>query len=173
MTVASEDAPAALSVLSDALMNASIRPADMEAERPVILSEIAADYSTPADQLTRAFNALEFPDHPYGRPIVGTPEDVAQMTRQTVYDFYKTFYAPSDATLVISGNVTPEQGLAMARKYLGMWPARPVPPDHAIPEIPQTGIIIKNLVEPGPNADLILGFHAPSVREQPDSWMSS
>jgi zinc protease len=171
VTVASADAPAALSILSDALMHASIRPADMEAERPVILSEIAADYSTPDDQLTRFYNALEFPDHPYGRPIVGTPETVANMTRETVYTFYKTFYAPADATLVISGHVTPAQGLAMARTALGGWPARPVPPDLAIPEVPQTHIISTNIIGPGPNAHLVLGFHAPSVRDQPDSWI--
>ena len=49
------------------------------------------------------------------------------MTRQTVADFYKTYYVPGNATLVIAGNVTPEQGLAMARKALGAVAGPPGP----------------------------------------------
>jgi zinc protease len=170
VTVASADSSAALDVLSDALMHSALRPDDMEAERPVILNEMAGDNSTPEDQLTQAYNALEFPNHPYGRPIVGTVNTVSSMTRQTVYDFYHTYYVPGDATLVISGNVTPAQGLAMARKSLAAWPARPFPPDHSIPETPQNGIQTQTLTSPDPNAYLTLGFHAPSVQEQPDAW---
>lgn len=170
VTVASQDADPALSVLADALMHAALRPQDMEAERPVILSELAADEATPAQQVMDAYNALEFPDHPYGRPIVGTDATVSAMTPQTVQDFYHTYYVPGDATLVISGNVTPEQGLAMARKELGMWPARPFPPDQTLPETPQNGILSQTLMGKGANAYLTLGFHAPSVRDQPDAW---
>ena len=170
VTVASADADAALGVLADALTNASLRPEDMEAERPVILNEMAGDEATPDQQVTQAYNALEFPDHPYGRPIVGTQATVSGMTRQTVYDFYHTYYVPSNATLVISGNVTPAQGLAMARKALGAWPARPTPPDRALPETPPPGIQTQTLTGSGPDAYLILGFHAPSVSDQPDAW---
>ncbi len=170
VTVASADADAALGVLADTLTNAALRPEDMEAERPVILNEMAGDAATPDAQLTQAFNALEFPGHPYGRPIVGTQDTVSSMTRQTVYDFYHTYYVPGDATLVISGNVTPDQGLAMARKALGAWPARPFPPDLALPETPQQGVQTQTLTGSGPDAYLILGFHAPSVSDQPDAW---
>ena len=170
VTVASADADAALGVLADALTNAALRPEDMEAERPVILNEMAGDDSTPDDRLTQAYNALEFPGHPYGRPLVGTPGTVSAMTRQTVYDFYHTYYVPGDATLVISGNVTPDQGLAMARRAFAAWPARPAPADRILPEMPQDGIQVRTLTGAGPDADLILGFHAPSVSDQPDAW---
>jgi zinc protease len=171
VTVASGDADAALSVLGDAIMHAAIRPADMDAERPVILSEMFADANTPSEQVADAFNALEFPDHPYGRPIVGTPELVSQMPRQTVYDFYKTYYVPGDATLVISGNIMPDQALAIARKEFGNWPARPFPPDRDLPETPQNDIQTKTMSGTGPDAYLTLGFHAPSVQQQPDAWV--
>ena len=171
VTVASADAGPALGVLSDALMNAALRPEDMEAERPVILSELARDESTPTGLLTAAFNTLTFPDHPYGHPIVGTQAGVAQMTRQTVADFYKTYYVPGNATLVIAGNVTPEQGLAMARQALGAWPARPVPADAAIPETPQTSIRTGTFQGSLRDAYVMLGFHAPSVKDQPDAWV--
>lgn len=171
VTVASADADSALTVLSDALMNSALRPEDMEAERPVILSELARDESTPDGILTTAFNALTFPDHPYGRPIVGTQASVSQMTRQTVADFYKTYYVPGNATLIIAGNVTPEVGLAMARKALGTWPARPFPADTGLSETPQTGIRTGTFFGPFREADVMLGFHAPSVKDQPDAWV--
>lgn len=171
VTVASADADAALAVLADALMNAAIRPEDMEAERPVILSELAREDATPTDVVTRAFNALTFPTHPYGRPLIGTAASISQMTRQTVYDFYKTYYAPSNATLVIAGNVTPEQGLAMARKALGMWPAHPVPADDVPPEAPQTTPRTQVMSGPFRDAYVMLGFRAPSVKQQPDAWV--
>ncbi len=171
VTVASADAPGALGVLSDALMNAALRPEDMEAERPIILSEMAQDVSTPTGRLTQVFNALTFPTHPYGRPIVGTPATVSQMTRQTVADFYKAYYVPGNATLVITGNVTPEQGLAMARTALGTWAARPVPADSVAPEAPQTDIRTRTLNESSRDAYVMLGFRAPSVKDQPDAWV--
>ena len=171
VTVASADADAALAVLADALMNAALRPEDMEAERPIILSEMARETAQPTGRLTQAFNALTFPTHPYGRPLIGTPAGIAQMTRQTVYDFYKTYYSPGNATLVIAGNVKPEQGLAMARKALGAWPAHPFPADTVPPEAPQTAIRTRTLEGPFRNAYVMLGFRAPSVKDRPDAWV--
>ena len=171
VTVASADADSALAVLSDALMNATIRPEDMEAERPVILSEMAREEAQPTGRLTQAFNALTFPTHPYGRPLLGTTATITQMTRQTVYDFYKTYYVPGNATLVIAGNVTPEQGLAMARKALGAWPTHPVPADTVVPEPLQSDIRARTLNGSFRNAYVTLGFRAPSVQNQPDAWM--
>ena len=170
VTVASADADAALSVLSDALMHAALRPEDMEAERPVILSELAREEASPTGLLTQEFNALTFPTHPYGRPLIGTPTSLSQMTHQTVVDFYKTYYAPGNATLVIAGNVTPDQGLEMARKALGLWPAHPVPADDVAPEAPQTDIRTRALPESFRDAYVMVGFRAPSVKDQPDAW---
>ena len=170
-TVASADAPAALAVLGDALMNSEMRQADMDAEKPVILSEMAREAGSATTRVNRVFNSLCFPDHPYGRPLLGTSDNITNMPRKTVVDFYHTFYAPANATLILAGKVTPEEGLALATKTFGAWPARAVPDDKVLPAAPQTGLRIRNLNAPVRRGFLQIGFRAPSVRDKPDVWV--
>ena len=170
-TVDSADAPAALAILSDALMNSEMRQADMDAEKPVILSEMAREANSATARVNRAFNALCFPTHPYGRPLLGTAANISNMPRKTVVDFYHTFYAPGNATLILAGRITPEEGLALAKKTFGAWPARAVPDDKTLPEEPQTEIRARSLTAPVRRGFLQIGFRAPSVRDKPDVWV--
>ena len=169
-TVDSSDAPEALAILSDALMNAQMRQADIDAEKPVILSEMARDANSPTGRVSRVYNALMFPDHPYGRPLLGTSHHVSDMPRQTILEFYHTFYVPGNTTLVLAGRITPEAGLALAQKDFGGWPVRAVPDDKTLPAAPQTGILERNMTAPVAHGFLQLGFHAPSVQDKPDAW---
>ncbi len=170
-TVASADTPAALAVLADALQNAEMRQTDIDAEKPVILSEMARDAGSPEGRVSRVYNALEFPDHSYGRPLLGTADHVSGMPRQTILDFYHTYYAPGNATLILAGHITPEAGLALAEKDFGTWPARSVPDDKTLPQEPQTDIRERTLTAPVAHGYLQIGFHAPGVRDQPDAWV--
>ncbi len=170
-TVDSADAPAALAILADALQNSQMRQGDIDAEKPVILSEMARDAGTATGRISQVYNALEFPDHPYGRPLLGTADHVSDMPRQTILDFYHTYYAPGNATLVLAGRITPEAGLALARKDFGGWPVRAVPDDKILPQAPQADIREKMLTAAAAHGFLQLGFHAPSVRDQPDAWV--
>ncbi len=170
-TVGSEDAPAALAVLSDAVQNAEMRQEDIDAEKPVILSEMAREAGSATGRVGRTFNVLCFPTHPYGRPLLGTAHNVSEMPRKTVLDFYHTYYAPGNATLVLAGKLTPEEGLALAKKDFGAWPARPVPEDKVLAEAPQSEIRFRSLTAPVRRGFLQIGWHAPSVRDQPDAWI--
>ncbi len=170
-TVASADAPAALAVLADALQNAEMRQADIDKEKPVILSEMARDAGSPAGQVSRVYDSLEFPNHPYGRPLLGTAEHISEMPRQAILEFYHTYYAPGNATLVLAGHLTPEDGLALAQKDFGAWPVRAVPEDRTLPPAPQYGIRARALTAPVGHGYLQIGFHAPGVRDQPDAWI--
>jgi zinc protease len=170
-TVDSADAPAALAILADALQNAQMRQADIDAEKPVILSEMARNDGSATGRVSRVYNTLEFPDHPYGRPLLGTADQVSAMPRQTILDFYHTYYAPGNVTLVLAGRITPEAGLALAQKDFGGWPVRAVPDDKILPESPQTDIRQRTLTAPVAHGFVQFGFHAPSVRDQPDAWV--
>lgn len=170
-TFGSEDAPAALAVLSDAVMNAEMRQEDIDAEKPVILSEMARETSSATGRVSRAFNSLCFPTHPYGRPLLGTAHTVSDMPRKTIVDFYHTYYTPGNATLVLAGKISPEDGLALARKTFGTWPARAFPDDKALPEAAQTEIRTRDMTAPISHGFLQIGWHAPSVRDKPDAWV--
>jgi len=170
VTVASSDADPALGILSDALMNSTLRDEDIQAERPVILNEMARTQASPDSRMTQWVNQLSYTVHPYGRPLLGTPASVSAMTRDTVVAFYNTFYAPNNITLVLSGNITPDQGRAMAEKYLGAWASKPVPADNVTQEPPQPQYRVKTLVGSGTSAYLMFGFHAPAVSDERDAY---
>jgi predicted Zn-dependent peptidase len=171
VTIAAEDAGKALAVLSDAVMHASLRQKDMDTERQVILDERARELSSPDQRTLEAADALCFPGHPYGRPLLGTLANITAMTRETVVDFYKAYYVPGDTTLVIAGNISPEGGLALAREYFGVWPAHAAPPDKTPSEQPQTERRIRTLYGGTSQGYLTLAFHAPSVADTPDAWV--
>ena len=170
-TVDAEDAPAALAVLADALQNAEMRQGDIDAEKPVILSEMAREANSATDRVAQAFDELCFPTHPYGRPLLGSAHNVSEMPRKTILDFYHTYYVPGNATLILAGRLTPEEGLALAQKNFGAWPARAVPEDKVLPEAPQTDIRTRHLTAPVRRGFLQIGWHAPSVRDKPDAWV--
>ncbi len=170
-TVGSEDAPAALAVLADAVQNAEMRQADIDAEKPVILSEMAREANSAPGRVARTFNSLCFPTHPYGRPLLGSARNVSDMPRAAILEFYHTYYAPGNATLVLAGKLTPEEGLSLAKKMFGAWPARIVPSDKTLPEPPQTDIRIRNLTAPSRRGFLQIGWRAPSVLDRPDAWV--
>ena len=169
--VGAEDAPAALAVLADAIQNAEMRQEDIDAEKPVILSEMAREAGSATSRVERNFDELCFPTHPYGRPLLGTAHTVSEMPRKTVLDFYHTYYAPGNATLVLAGKLTPDEGLALATKDFGSWPSRAVPEDKVLPEAPQTEIRTRFLTAPVRRGFLQIGWHAPSVRDKPDAWV--
>lgn len=170
-TVDSADAPAALAILADALQNAQMRQADIDREKPVIINEMARDNNSPTGRVARAYNALEFPDHPYGRPLLGTSAHISGMPRSAILDFYHTYYAPANATLVLAGKITPESGLALAQRDFGGWPSQAVPVDKTLPPAPQAGIREENLTAGTAHGYLQIGFRAPSVQDAPDAWV--
>ncbi len=82
--------------------------------------------------------ATLFPAHPYGRPIIGWRDDIAQLTPRDAQAFYQRFYAPQNAILVISGNVTMADVLASAAATFGRVEGGNASPRPPLPPLPQT-----------------------------------
>ena len=94
------------------------------------------------------------------------------MSRQTVLDFYKTYYVPGNTTLVIAGNITPEAALALAQADFGKWPARPVPPGQSrARKRRRPNLAFAPCSAATQQGYMTLGFHAPSVQDTPDAWV--
>ncbi len=76
----------------------------------------------------RAFNAIVFgEDHPYGRSTSGTREDAETLTRDDVVQFWKSWYRPNNATLVVVGDITVAEAVARATSAFGGWERAPLP----------------------------------------------
>lgn len=75
--------------------------------------------------LTRHVEAAVFPRHPYGRPIIGYPDTLRALSPDAMRDYYRRFYHPANATLVVCGDVDPERALRAVRKRFERVPAGP------------------------------------------------
>jgi zinc protease len=94
---------------------------------------------SPRARMFEALNAMVFQASPYRRPVVGWMSDLEAMTSQDVRDFYQRWYTPSNAAVVIAGDVDAAQVHAMAERIYGRIPARAVPPRKPREEPVQAG----------------------------------
>ena len=99
---------------------------DMLTERDVVLEERAQRTdSDPGALFSEMRNAAQYLNHPYGIPIIGWKHEAERLTLQDALDFYETYYAPNNATLIVAGDVDPAEVEALAEKYYG--PIEPTP----------------------------------------------
>jgi zinc protease len=105
---------------ADRMRNLRMTEEDVATERQVILEERAQRTdSDPGSLLTEQMRAMQFLNHRYGIPIIGWRHEMEGLTRQDALDWYKRFYAPNNAILIIAGDVTPDQVRALAEKHYG------------------------------------------------------
>jgi predicted Zn-dependent peptidase len=139
--VAAADVPQALDVLSDMLLQPNFDPGELEKERTVIAEEINYSLDAPDSLAQIMVSQLQWPDHPLGRDIAGTRETVARLSRGSMLTYLADHYLPGATILGMAGQISHEDGLELARGYLGGWapgPLRtwdPAPPDHHGPSL--------------------------------------
>jgi len=135
ITVAAADLADTLPYLAEAVLRAGIPDQEFEREQQVILEEIRRA----ADNLE--YNAYQLlmetaygEDHPYGRPVLGTPETLRQLTPELLRAYHGGWYWPEYMTVVVTGGIDPEQALALVEKEFGdpasgpAWTSPPIPP---------------------------------------------
>ena len=103
--VLDHDLPMAVDVLGDMITNSLITEDDVEAERDVILDEIAMHDDDPDDVVHNLFASQAFGDSPLGRPIAGTVESIAALSRDQIARFYRSHYRPPSMVVAVAGNV--------------------------------------------------------------------
>jgi zinc protease len=81
-------------------------------------------------------NAIQFLHHPYGEPLIGWLNEMQKLTREDAEAFYQRFYTPTDAILIVAGDVNGPEVLALAKKYYGVLPRRDVAPSERVQEPP-------------------------------------
>ena len=113
---------------ADRMRGLKLDPAVVLTERQVILEERAQRTdSDPGALLGEQMRAALFMNHRYGVPIIGWRHEIAELTREDALAWYERYYAPNNATLIIAGDVTPDQVKGLAEKYYG-----PIAPSEGI-----------------------------------------
>jgi zinc protease len=111
---------------ADRMTGLVLTDAMVDTERDVVLNERRDRVEkNPDAQLGEALLRILYLNHPYGRPIIGWNHEIQGLNRQTALDFYKRYYTPNNAVLVVAGDVTPEEVRRLAEETYGNIPARP------------------------------------------------
>ncbi|MFN8042040.1 MAG: pitrilysin family protein [Mycobacterium sp.] len=129
--VLDDDLELAVDLVSDVVLRGSCESHDVELERDVVLEEIAMRDDDPEDALGDVFFAAMFGDHPVGRPVIGSVDSVAAMTRSQLHSFHVRRYIPERMVVAVAGNVDHDVVVALVRKYFGrnlVKGRRPQPP---------------------------------------------
>src|ERR1700729_4365410 len=109
------DLPLAVDVLSDMVTSSLIAPKDVDAERNVVLEEIAMNEDDPSDTVHEAFTAKLFGDTPLGRPILGTVDSINAITRDQIAEHYKARYKPENLVVAAAGSLDHAEVVELAR----------------------------------------------------------
>ena len=118
----------------------------------------------PRAQLFEQLNAAAFVASPYRRPVVGWMSDLESLTAEDARQFYRRWYVPANAVLVVAGDVDVQRVRALAEKYYGRIPARAVPARKPQAEPVQTGMRRVTVKAPAEQAYVALAFRAPAVQ---------
>jgi zinc protease len=163
--------PLAMQLEADRMHNLVLSEKEFSKEIKVVMEERRWRTDDDAHSLVgERLMATAYQEHPYHNPIIGWMNDLENMTYLDAQDWYKTWYAPNNATLVIAGDVKASEVFALAQRYYGRIPAGKSPKRKVAGEQPQLGI--KRIVVKAP-AELpyfIMAYHAPTMRDVEKDW---
>ncbi|MEM7439255.1 MAG: pitrilysin family protein [Pseudomonadota bacterium] len=115
---------------ADRMVNLVLDEENVRTERDVVLEErTTRTDSDPGSLLSEQRRSAQFLHHPYRLPIVGWRHEIEDLSLQDALDFYKTYYAPNNAILIVAGDVTPEEVEALAQEHYG-----PIPMSDTLPD---------------------------------------
>ena len=114
--VLDEHVPRAVDLLSDIVLAPRFDAEELERERNVIFEEIKGVEDTPEDLVHELFGEQFWPNHPLGRPILGTPETIAAFNRAEVLRFFRRIYVPSNLIVVSSTRISSDSSLTTSTR---------------------------------------------------------
>jgi len=123
---------------SDRLLNSMFR--EFYSERDVVLSERRqTTENTPDGRISEALDRLIYSAHPYGTPVIGWAGDLERMSQRDAEQYFKTYYSPSNCTMVLVGDVQVAEVERLAKRYFGPWRRQEIPPLRVTAEPKQQG----------------------------------
>jgi zinc protease len=167
--IAKDRLPLMMELEADRMVNLDLSETNVLTERDVVLEERRLRVeSNPQSLATEQMEAALHLSHPYGRPVIGWMAEISTMNRANAIEFYKTHYAPNNATLIVAGDVTPEEVRRLAQEKYGVLERQTLAPRPNIPEVPRLSESRLEFAIPGTNLpQLIRYYRAPSYAKGP------
>jgi len=124
--IAKEQLGTVMDMEADRMAHLRLTKDEVKTERQVIIEERRSRIdNNPTALLDEQMNAALYLSHPYGIPVIGWEHEMAKLSREDAMRFYKRYYAPNNAILVVAGDVTPEEVKRLAEETYGKVPANP------------------------------------------------
>jgi len=150
----------ALRMEADRMVNSFISRADLDSEMTVVRNEMEMGENSPGRMLMQQTMSAAYRWHNYAHAPIGARSDVEQVGIGNLQAFYRRYYQPDNAVLVVAGKFDPAQTLARIERYFGPIPrpARALPPEHTI-EPPQEGARELVVMRPGDSSLVAAQYH--------------
>jgi zinc protease len=158
--------PLAMQLESDRMHNLQLTAEEFNKEIKVVMEErrMRTD-DDPHALMNEKLMAAAYQEHPYQHPVIGWMNDLLAMQASDAQEWYKTWYEPNNAVLVIAGDVEAQAVFALAQRYYGKIPAHALPARKAYNEPAQAGIKRIAVKAPAQLPYLIMAYHAPTLRD--------
>ncbi|MDZ7842086.1 MAG: pitrilysin family protein [Gammaproteobacteria bacterium] len=156
--------PIAFELEAERMHRLKLDPAEFRKEVQVVLEERRLRTDDKPESLTyEKFRATAFQRSRYGNPVIGWPEDLRSLTVADLEDWYERFYSPSNATLVVVGDVVPGEVFALAEKHFGPIPETDVRPHPDPREQAQEEKRTVTVEAPATVPYILIGYHVPNL----------
>ena len=152
---------------ADRFQNLETYADTVQSEREVVYSERRSSVdNNNFRKLHEQVQATAYVAHPYQFPVIGWPSDIEAWTEEDLRSFYQTYYAPNNRTLVVIGDVTPEEIFGLAEEHFAAIPAQEPPPEVRTAEPEQDGTRRVVVESPAQTPLLHMAFHSGSARDR-------
>jgi zinc protease len=156
--------PLSFKLEADRMANLRITDEEFTKEIKVVMEERRwRTEDKPQSKVNEQFQAIAFRAHPYARPVVGHMNDLENMTVADAREWYKNWYTPNNAIIVVVGDVKAAEVLKLAKQYFGPIKSRALPARKPQIEPAQIGERRAVVKAPGKLPYLVMGFHVPTL----------
>jgi zinc protease len=171
VTVGVDSLEPAIQFMEDAIRYPLFEQAELERERPVVLGEYDRNESNPFFHLGRATDTLLWtPEYYSHKNVIGDRQVILTTTQEKMRTIQQRFYVPNNTALILSGDITPERGFALAEEMFGDWPRGSDPFATPIADPPPLTEAKAVVVEQPVNTVTVsVTWHGPSVTRDPEA----
>ncbi len=164
--------PVSFALEADRMRNIQLSEEEFKKEVQVVMEERRMRTEDNPQSLTyEQFNATAFMNSPYRIPVIGWMGDLESMEVEDLAQWYRKWYAPNNAIVVVAGDVQPEAVYALAKKYFGpLQPSENLEPPKPRVEVPQRGMRRITVQAPAELPYLLMGYKVPVLPTAEDAW---
>lgn len=170
-TLSKDRLAVAFELEADRMRNLTLAADEFAKEVEVVKEERRLRTEDKPNSLTyEQFSAVAYRSLPYANPVIGWMNDLENLRVEDLQEWYRLWYAPNNATLVVVGDVDPQQVLALAKQYFGPLKPEPTPQLKPLREPPQLGITRVQVRAPAREPYLVLGYKTPVAVSAESPW---